>query len=483
MMRMAKETSVGDLLAPPAQAPTPHRPGEPNITPDEAPLVCVLSLSRSGSSLVARVLQEALGVDFGDPIDHLPPNRFNPDGYFENLKIVDLNDEILQAAGGSVLLPPHREFFAESERYSVYTNRLSSVLGWLGQGRALFGIKDPRLALTFPLYRKAWPTLVPIIAFRNPLSAASSIAEQTGLAFTAALDLWYEYYYRILLYTTGLPRYVLSFERLMEAPAEVALGLARHLGVERSPEEIGARVEGIVDPRKVHHGWQVELPEFSPYLDAKAKLLYRCLHEPARQGRQPDFAHLGKLVGALDFYETHYRPGGVSKTSANHLEDQAQRLRDSFASREAEVAGRLASLEDREREILNRERDEAHQQAALALERLGADRDEQARAVQARDVEIAALREQLAAEALAVDSERAEVSRLRQALAHLEARATAEEARLEKLALTLLSSNSWRLTAPLRRMRAAAHRARARLAISLRAVRGYHPTTKAPPRA
>jgi hypothetical protein len=76
---------------------------------------------------------------------------------------------------------------------------------------------------------------------------------------------------------------------------------------------------------------------------------------------------------------------------------------------------------------------------------------------------------------LVVDSERAEVGRLRQVLAHLEARATAEEARLEKLVLTLLSSNSWRLTAPLRRMRAMAHRASARLATSLRAVRGRHP--------
>ena len=57
---------------------------------------------------------------------------------------------------------------------------------------------------------------------------------------------------------------------------------------------------------------------------------------------------------------------------------------------------------------------------------------------------------------------------------------TTEEARLEKLVLTLLSSNSWRLTAPLRRMRATAHRASARLAISLRDVLGHHPPTKAP---
>jgi hypothetical protein len=478
---MAKETSVGDLLAPlDRPAPTPPQPDEPPVAPEHAPLVCVLSLSRSGSSLVARVLQEAVGVDFGDPIDHLPANRFNPDGYFENLKVVDLNEEILQAAGGSVLDPPHREFFSEAERYSMYTDRLAAVLGWLGQGRPRFGVKDPRLALTFPLYRKAWPTIVPIIAFRNPLSAASSLADQTGVAFTAALDLWYEYYYRILLYTTGLPRYVLSFEHLVEAPAEAARGLARHLGVERSPEEIAARVEGIVDSRKVHHGAQVELPELSPYLDAKAKLLYRALHEPARQGGQPDFAHLGKLVGALDFYETHYRPGGESKNSTQHLADQARRLRESFAAREAEVERRLASLDGRD-QASGRDEEKAHREAIRALEELRAELDEQAKALRARDVEMATLRAGMAAEALVVESERADARRLRQAFGDLQARATAEEARLEKLVLNLLSSNSWRLTAPLRRMRAMAGRARARLALSLRAVRGGHPATKVPP--
>ncbi|MFN6171343.1 MAG: hypothetical protein ACK46J_15150 [Burkholderiales bacterium] len=42
--------------------------------------VVVVSIGRSGTSLFARILDEVLGVEFGDETDHIPRNHNNPDG-------------------------------------------------------------------------------------------------------------------------------------------------------------------------------------------------------------------------------------------------------------------------------------------------------------------------------------------------------------------------------------------------------------------
>jgi hypothetical protein len=391
--------------------------------------VVVLSLSRSGSSLVARVLHQVLGVDFGDTIEHLPPNRFNPDGYFENLKIVDLNEEVLEAAGAGVFDLPAREFLADAARFEPYSKRLALLLEDLAASGRTFGVKDPRLALTLPLFRQVWSPVLAVVVYRNPLSAALSIVEQNGIAHAHALDLWYEYYYRILAYSAGLPRHIVSFERLLEAPGEVGVGLAGFVGRGTPPSEIGARMAAIVDVRKVHHGLQPEDSQLSPLLDPKAKILYAFLEEAVRGGGQPDPARLGSLVAALDYHDTHHRPG-ASRPSTTFLREQADRLRASAASREAE-------LQQREQAVAARESAVASQ--AAALQALAAERDELVR--RARELETAT--EELRARG--VDQE----SRARAEIATLQARLDA-----------LYSSTSWRVTEPLRRLTVAARRRR-----------------------
>ena len=66
----------------------------------EPTVVCVLGMHRSGTSLVARVLN-VLGVDLG-PEEHLMrPSSANPTGHWENKPITGINDEILSDSGAA----------------------------------------------------------------------------------------------------------------------------------------------------------------------------------------------------------------------------------------------------------------------------------------------------------------------------------------------------------------------------------------------
>ena len=48
-------------------------------------------MHRSGTSMVARLLHDA-GLYLGEPADLAEPGIHNPDGYWENLRFVEIND-------------------------------------------------------------------------------------------------------------------------------------------------------------------------------------------------------------------------------------------------------------------------------------------------------------------------------------------------------------------------------------------------------
>ena len=73
-------------------------------------IICVLGMHRSGTSLLARILN-LIGVDLGpDEVLTTEPVADNPKGYWEHHEITAISDAILKRHGGSwdepPLLPP-----------------------------------------------------------------------------------------------------------------------------------------------------------------------------------------------------------------------------------------------------------------------------------------------------------------------------------------------------------------------------------------
>jgi len=266
-----------------------------NPTPHQR--VAVVSIGRSGTSLLARILHEVLGVDFGEEKDHIPRNYNNPDGYFENREFLETNERILAAIGGAVLRPPAADFETNlapqtrAELVAMVSDKLSAY----SHDKPRFGWKDPRLSLTFPIWLAAEPGIVPIIVFRDPVSVLQSIAAQLSTEPDKLSGLWFEYYRRIFAYTAATPRLIVSFQQLVSAPLPTVLAMARHLHIEAQPAQWQAQLDIIVKPSQVHHkAPQGTLPAF---IDPATEALHNYLEDCVGRGTQPTQQRLAELFG------------------------------------------------------------------------------------------------------------------------------------------------------------------------------------------
>jgi hypothetical protein len=269
-----------------------------NSLPNNPLRVAVVSIGRSGTSLFGRILDQVLGVDFGDEADHIPKNHNNPDGYFENAAFMAFNDRVLQAADGWVLSPPPMDYptrFAPDTR-AAFIAEAAALLAKYSANKPTFGWKDPRLSFTWPIWREACPNAVPIIAFRKPLSVLSSIGAQLDRPVEPLAPLWFQYYQRVFAYTEGQRRYVVSYDDLLADPVTVTLNVAAHLGMTIDPARVRAQLSEIVKPQQSRHTSATIASESPSILDFKTISLYEYLRDSVKNGGQPDAARLRELL-------------------------------------------------------------------------------------------------------------------------------------------------------------------------------------------
>ena len=182
--------------------------------------ICIAGAHRSGTSMLAR-LMHSCGLELGPEQDLMPAARDNPDGFWENLHFVRLNDEILNASGGAWDLPPPGDQpYAESD-FSALRIRAQLLVDSF-KGRQPWGWKDPRNCLTIRFWRNLIPDLKVVIIVRNPLEAAYSMHKRNGVSYALSLRLWEIYNRRILAVTDCMECLVTSYSRFFDEP-ELAL--------------------------------------------------------------------------------------------------------------------------------------------------------------------------------------------------------------------------------------------------------------------
>ncbi|PYL25483.1 MAG: hypothetical protein DMF44_02420, partial [Verrucomicrobia bacterium] len=139
----------------------------------------------------------------------------NPDGFWEHLSFVALNDELLEALGGAWDLPPKSNESLSDERLDVLRPKARLLIEGF-QSAQIWGWKDPRNSLTLPFWEDLLPGLKTLIIVRNPLEVAYSMRKRNGTSYAFGLRLW-EIYNRRLIEAAGkhdrlLTHYDLFFE-------------------------------------------------------------------------------------------------------------------------------------------------------------------------------------------------------------------------------------------------------------------------------
>ncbi|MFT5484654.1 MAG: hypothetical protein ACI9GW_003322, partial [Halieaceae bacterium] len=171
----------------------------------------VLGMHRSGTSMIARAVT-SLGFKVGSEDEVLAVQPDNPRGYFERRDVVALNERVLREAGGSWYKPA----VIDPGSADVYRGEVAEIVAGLGQDPWV--IKDPRMVLTWPVWREQLGNPVIIYAYRNPESVARSLAARNGFPLDFGLALWESYNVRTLAILAEVDFVPVSFDAFAAAP-------------------------------------------------------------------------------------------------------------------------------------------------------------------------------------------------------------------------------------------------------------------------
>jgi hypothetical protein len=295
----------------------------------------VLGMHRSGTSVLARLLN-LMGVYFGPEGISTGANQENPKGFWERRDVRDLNDTILHSVGCDwnrvskfdIASLPEKNIADFTKRASRLVLEMDAHRPWL--------LKEPRLCLLLPLWRKVLEVPVCIHIFRHPVEVASSLAFRNKMPMEVGLALWDRYVRSSLQGAGDLPRIVVSHRQLMLNPRVVATELFAQL---KGEQVLGLRMPGhreietfvrddLYRERESH-------PDLEAYMKVPQVRLFRQLEAgefPVRTARTNPTRATRQI---LDNYESTLPPLQLASKKESETVDVA--LRETIAKREQEL--------------------------------------------------------------------------------------------------------------------------------------------------
>ena len=211
--------------------------------------VIVLGMHRSGTSVLARILN-LMGLYLGPEGMSTGANPENPKGFWERRDVRFLNDAVLHSVGCdwnrvsrldlSAVPADMGEAFDEVAKRTVL--EMDAHRPWF--------IKEPRLCLLLPMWRKHLEVPVVVNVYRDPVEVAASMHRRNGIPMEAGLELW-EYYVRSAARASeGLPSVNVLHGDLMGNPEVVASRLHAELtdmGLAGVRQATKRELEGFID--------------------------------------------------------------------------------------------------------------------------------------------------------------------------------------------------------------------------------------------
>jgi GT2 family glycosyltransferase/glycosyltransferase involved in cell wall biosynthesis len=159
----------------------------------------------------------------------MPPQADNPEGFWEHLGFVAVNDELLNELGGAWDLPPKSdENFSDSRLDPLRMKARLLTEGF--DSASVWGWKDPRNSLTLPFWHEVLPALKTLIIVRNPLEAAHSMRERNGTSYSFGLRLW-EIYNQRLINTAHEHRLVTHYDLFFQDPENELRRISHFIGL------------------------------------------------------------------------------------------------------------------------------------------------------------------------------------------------------------------------------------------------------------
>lgn len=315
-------------------------------------IIVVLGMHRSGTSAIARGLQ-VLSVNLGDRLLEAEAGN-NEKGFWEDMDVTAFNVDLLAALGHDwhTLAPILQSEFGRPE-IAPFKLRAAQLLRGKLAGLPLFGLKDPRMCRLMPFWLDVFAHLnlevSYVIACRNPMSVAHSLARRNGFAMEKSYVLWFEHMLLAMKHTAQAPRVFVDYDRMLREPENQLGRISKAFSLPFSSQS-QAYVEyqnEFLDEGLRHNGFASEDLRLDSAFAADAQLLQDMLCE-LTDGRRQDGPEVCELVeglydGLLGRYPT-YRLLYL-------LEDRARELTLRLEESEA-IAANLAGQANEARQAL-----------------------------------------------------------------------------------------------------------------------------------
>jgi hypothetical protein len=207
----------------------------------------VTGMHRSGTSCVTRVLS-LMGASLGPVGEDLVPG--SDEQHWESWEVNWINEEMLRRSGGSWQNPPAALQPVSRDRW-----RCRQLLWQFAPARTAV-MKDPRIMLTYPVWRPLLPTHRLVVSIRHPLDVAQSLARRDGMTIDRGMQLWATYNRSLLASVPdNTPIHWVDFDAGGNGIRRMVRDLAGIWGLRENPA--AAR---YYDPKVHHHRMHGRLP-------------------------------------------------------------------------------------------------------------------------------------------------------------------------------------------------------------------------------
>lgn len=182
-------------------------------------IVVVTGMHRSGTSLFTNILEEA-GFNLGHNL--IAPNKGNPNGYYEDLDVVNFHNSILKRSGYNYL-------FSEKElNYNIKADDILLANEIINKFKELpySAIKDPRISL----FLNFWDSEITankryVLLYRHPFKVVDSLIRRNTdkkiyFDYKISFNSWYMYNKKIKEFLMAKPNdcYLLEIDKFISKP-------------------------------------------------------------------------------------------------------------------------------------------------------------------------------------------------------------------------------------------------------------------------
>ena len=259
-------------------------------------IIVVLGMHRSGTSTITRAL-EVLGVSLGNRL--MPAIEGNNDkGFFEDIDINALNVEMLECIDSDWhCLSPLELKDVNHLNENGYFIRAVDLLRLKTANSPLFGFKDPRVAKLLPFWHPVFMhcgfDVAYILALRNPLSIAQSIAKRDGFSHEKTYLLWLGHTLSSLFHTQQYNRVLVDYDHFIENSKDDIEMIAGQLGLKVNAKALHTFQSEFIDTELRHTYYTASDLELDAACPPLAKDVYTELL---------NYAQNNKKINLKDFY-------------------------------------------------------------------------------------------------------------------------------------------------------------------------------------